>query len=222
MRSPIAKSCCWRSYAVTQERVVESATKLKNMALAAMESTNTVRAKIEGWFLEQDRILAIKPRDRIHEQDRKNVLKQSFFALGCARAGLDRLEASYQQKHLPFLQDAYQALDRELNDCRTQIFAAVSAPTLNSNFEEKLSLRAWAINLAGRCSQSAVVAASGAANAKTNAAQRVYREALLFSVAAQTTAAMEATLAQLLRTEKSWRNFPARWLRRPSGRLRQC
>jgi len=173
------------------------------MALAAMESTNTVRAKIEGWFLEQDRILAIKPRDRIHEQDRKNVLKQSFFALGCARAGLDRLEASYQQKHLPFLQDAYQALDRELNDCRTQIFAAVSAPTLNSNFEEKLSLRAWAINLAGRCSQSAVVAASGAANAKTNAAQRVYREALLFSVAAQTTAAMEATLAQLLRTEKS-------------------
>lgn len=169
------------------------------MSLAAMEATNTVRARIESWFLGRDRVIARKPRDRIHEQDRHNVLKQSFFALGCARAGLDLLATSSQRKQLPFLQQAYQSLDRELEDCRTQIFTAIS--NSEQDFEQQLSLRAWAINLAGRCSQAAVGAASGAANAKSHAAQRVYREALLFSVSAQTTAVMEATLVQLLRPQ---------------------
>lgn len=171
------------------------------MSLAVMESTNTVRAQIEDWFLGRDRVITLKPRDRIHESDRQNVLKQSFFSLGCARAGLDLLASSYRQKQLSFLQEAYQCLDRELNDCRTQIYAAVSSPPSHSSFEEQLPLRAWAINLAGRCSQAAVTAASGAANAKSHAAQRVYREALLFSVSAQTTAVMEATLMRLLRPE---------------------
>jgi alkylation response protein AidB-like acyl-CoA dehydrogenase len=65
-------------------------------------------------------------------------------------------------------------------------------------WEERLQLRAWAINLAVRCANAAVTVSSGAANYKNHAAQRVYREALVFTVSGQTTAVMEATLARLV------------------------
>ncbi|NJM88331.1 MAG: acyl-CoA/acyl-ACP dehydrogenase [Hydrococcus sp. RU_2_2] len=166
------------------------------MELTAMKSTNTVNAKIDGWLLARDRILTIKPAGAIEQQDLKNVLYHSFFALGCARAGLDIVEINYHRKKLLFLKHAFDSLDRELTRCGQAIFEA-----LESNlqpFETKLQLRAKAINLAGRCTQAAVTASSGAANSLQHPAQRVYREALMFTVFGQTTAVMQATLEQLL------------------------
>jgi alkylation response protein AidB-like acyl-CoA dehydrogenase len=166
------------------------------MQLAAMNSTNTVRAKLHKWFLPRDRVVAVKPPGAIHDNDRKNVLHHGFFALGCAQAGLDILEAACHQKRLSFLQKAWDTLNQELSRCRQAMLGALSPET--DSFERRLQLRAWAISLAGRCTQGAVVASGGAANSQEHPAQRVYRETLLFAVAGQTTAVMEATLQQLL------------------------
>ncbi|WP_293068094.1 MULTISPECIES: hypothetical protein [unclassified Moorena] len=68
----------------------------------------------------------------------------------------------------------------------------------SQTFEQRLQLRTWAINLAGRCAQAAVTVSSGAANYKHHPAQRVYREALVFTVSGQTTAIMEGSLARLV------------------------
>jgi alkylation response protein AidB-like acyl-CoA dehydrogenase len=168
------------------------------MQLVAMESTQTVSARVEGWFLPSDRVVALQSRDRLREKDQQNVLHHSFFALGCARAGLELLQTAYRQKQFPFLDRAYQSLNQELETCRRDIFQALQ-PQLDL-FEHRLHLRAWAINLAGRCARAAITAASGAANAKSHAAGRIYRESLLFTVSGQTQAVMEATLEQLLRT----------------------
>lgn len=169
------------------------------MELVAMKSTNTVKAWLQGWLLESDRVVAVKPAGAIHENDRKNVLHHGFFALGCAQAGLDILAKAYQKKQLLFLQQAFDSLDRELTRCCQVMFEALSSQ--NQFFEQRLKLRAWAINLAGRCTQAAVAVSSGAANSTQHPAQRVYREALMFAVFGQTTAVMEATLKQLLSQE---------------------
>ncbi|MGK7876941.1 MAG: acyl-CoA dehydrogenase family protein [Xenococcaceae cyanobacterium] len=174
------------------------------MELAAMASTNTVSASLSGWFLPSDRVLAVKPGGSIHENDKKNVLHHGFFALGCAQAGLDILETAYQRKQLPFLRQAFDSLNQELTSCRTQMFEAL--PPQSQSFEQRLQLRTWAINLAGRCSQAAVTVSGGAANYKYHAAQRVYREALMFTVSGQTTAVMEATLELLLFVGKLYYN----------------
>ena len=166
------------------------------MQLAAMASTNTVSANVSGWFLESANILSIKPAYAIRESDKKNVLHHGFFALGCARAGLDILETAYPKKQLSFLHDTYEALNEELTNCRTAMFEAL--PPESCSFEERLQLRSWAINLAGRCAQAGVTASSGAANSLHHPAQRVYREALAFTVFGQTKAVMEATLARLV------------------------
>jgi len=201
------------------------------MALAAMNSTNTVSASLTDWFLPHESVLFVRKAGAIHETDRKNVLNHGFFALGCAKAGLDIVAAVYQRKQLGFIQNAFNALTAKVCDCEAAMMAALSANyadtedevdrgdgggfrnirvTTNDNSEtrpyhpqhsthhsQSLQLRAWAINLAGRCTHAAVTVSSGAANIQSHAAQRVYREAVVFTVSGQTTAVMEATLAQL-------------------------
>lgn len=162
------------------------------MPLAAMTSTNTVAAHLTEWFLPDSEVAFVQPAGAIHQSDRLNVLNHSFFALGCAQAGLEILAATAQTK--PFLAPASELLTQELSDCRNEIYAAQHQ---GESFEEKLRLRVWAIDLANRCAQAAVTVSSGAANSKYHPAQRVYREALVFTVSGQTTAIMLATLDRL-------------------------
>jgi alkylation response protein AidB-like acyl-CoA dehydrogenase len=168
------------------------------MPLAAIASTNTVTAQLNGFILFDERVVFVKPVGWIHENDRKNVLHQGFFALGCARAGLDILDAVSKTKSLPFITEAFKSLNQELAAGRAVMIQDTQHQTLT--VAEKLQLRAWAIDLAVRCAHAAVTVAGGAANHRSSAAQRVYREALVFTVSGQTTAVMEATLARLVRS----------------------
>lgn len=165
------------------------------MDLAAMGSTNTVSVELAGWLLPAERVLAVRPADRLQQRDRQTVLNHGFFALGCARAALDIVAAARERKPLAALQQAWQALDAELTGCREAMFAALEAE--QSVFEQRLQLRSQAIELAGRCAQAAVVASGGAAAATSHPAQRVYCEALAFAVFGQTRAVMETSLARL-------------------------
>lgn len=169
------------------------------MSLAAMTATNTVTVQFQEWFLPRSQVVCIRPASAIIRSDQLNVLQHSFFALGCARAGLDILAEVYQAKEFPFLGTAYQALAHELEDCRQAIF---SAPAAAESFQENVQLRAWAIELAVRCAHAAIAASSGAATSSLHPAQRVYREALTFTVSGQTSAVMEATLDRLIRANQ--------------------
>jgi alkylation response protein AidB-like acyl-CoA dehydrogenase len=166
------------------------------MELGAIASTNTVTATLTDWFLPEERVVFVKRAGAIHENDKKNVLYHGFSALGCARAGLDILEAAHSSKQLPFLKLAFESLNEEVTRCNAAMIEAL--PPESQSWEERLQLRAWAINLAVRCANAAVTVSSGAANYRYHAAQRVYREALVFTISGQTTAVMEATLARLV------------------------
>lgn len=168
----------------------------KPMHLCAINSTNTVSATVTNWFLPNARLVAIKPSNYIQENDRKKVLYFTSFALGCAMAGIDIMIEVSKKKSLAFITDTINSLKVEVNQCRNSIELANKNP--DTDFATKLHLRAKAINLAQRCAVAAVTVSSGAANHKNNAAQRVYREALVYTVSAQTTDIMEATLKNLV------------------------
>lgn len=166
------------------------------MELAAMTATNTVAANLQQWFLAREKVVFIKPKDWIHDNDKKSILKQTtFLALGCALAGIDIVEAANKTKSLPFLEESFQDLYSEFNDCRQAIREAQE--DVNLALVEKHKLRGWAIALAVRCAHAAITISSGAANLKFHPAQRVYREALVFTVSGQTQAIKEATLQRL-------------------------
>lgn len=165
------------------------------MELAVMGVTNTVSATLTDWFLPSDRLVSLHPPGTVQESDRKNVLHHGFFALGCAQAGLDILEQAHQRKSLPFLPQVLDSLQEELSRCTEAMLGSLSPDRVS--YEKRLQLRGWAVNLAQRCSQAAVIASSGGANFLSHPAQRVYREALVFAVLGQTTEVMEETLKQL-------------------------
>jgi kynurenine formamidase/alkylation response protein AidB-like acyl-CoA dehydrogenase len=165
--------------------------------LAAMTSTNTVTATLTHYFLPQELVIDIKTVGWIHENDKNNVLRATFLATGCALAALDIIESTAQTKSLPAIAKSFVSLQQELSDCRNAIHQAQQHPGLE--LEKKLQLRAWAIDLATRIAHAAVTVSSGAANYLHHPAQRVYREALVFTVTGQTSAVMEATLERLTR-----------------------
>lgn len=169
----------------------------KPMPLAAMTSTNTVTAEVNEWFMADSEVAFIRSAEAIHNSDRLNVLNHSFFAIGCAQAGLDILKTAAQTKPYLTIAPTLESLTQELSDCRSKIYAIQQG----ESFEEKLRLRVWAIDLANRCAQAAVTVSSGAANSKHHPAQRIHREALVFTVSGQTTAVMMATLDRLTRKE---------------------
>lgn len=162
------------------------------MELAAMSSTNTVTAELTEWNLDQSEVAFVTDAGAIFKSDRTNILNHSFFALGCAQAGLDIVSHTQETKPYLSIAPAYETLLEELELCRHRIYSAQE-----ESFEERLRLRVWAIDLAVRCSHAAVVVSSGAANSKQHPAQRVYREALVFSISGQTTVVLEGMLDRI-------------------------
>ncbi len=171
------------------------------MQLAAMEAANTVSIEFSGHKVESNRIAFIQEANWIKNNDQINIALQGHFAIGCAMAGLDVLRAAAEKKGLPFLNTALVALDEELRRCRAATREAQGQVHLEEATEERLRVRAWAIDLAVRCAHAAVTASSGAANSIHHPAQRIYREALVYTVSAQTPPIMQATLQRL--TQKS-------------------
>lgn len=162
------------------------------MRLAAMESPRTMSATLTNWHLDDDNVAFVKPAGWLANNDMINVTLQAWFALGCARAGLDIVLAAHTKRGAEFLLSAWQALDSELARCRAKILEN------EEDLHARLKARAWAIDLAARCAHAGVASSSGAANSIHHDAQRVYREALVYTVSAQTAEIMEATLNRLV------------------------
>lgn len=162
------------------------------MQLAAMQGAQTVTADAEDLFIPNQKVVFVKRPGWIETNDMINITLQGWFALGCARAGLDIAEAAGRRKGTSFILDASAQLEEERQACR-KAMARADDPA-----DERLKTRAWGIDLAVRCAHAGVTASSGAANSLAHDAQRVYREALVFTVSAQTSAIMEATLHRLV------------------------
>lgn len=163
------------------------------MRLAAMESAQTVTGDLVNWPLKEVDVAFIQPKGWIQRNDMVNVTLQAWFAMGCAWAGLDMILRAHAQHPQEFLIAAHTALSSEREACRD---AALDQARPES---ERIQVRAWAIDLAVRCAQAGVAASRGAANSTAHDAQRIYREALVYTVSAQTTAIMAATLDRLVR-----------------------
>jgi alkylation response protein AidB-like acyl-CoA dehydrogenase len=157
------------------------------LQLAAMSVTQTVTVEVQDLFIPESDAVDVHPATWIQENDKIAVALQSPLALGCAQAGIDVLRDAGATA-------AADRLEKELAAVREDAYRAMEEKT---DFEKGLKARAAAIELAGRAAHAAIVASAGAGNLMSHPAQRVYREALAFSVLALTPPLREATLARL-------------------------
>ncbi|BAQ66292.1 acyl-CoA dehydrogenase family protein [Geminocystis sp. NIES-3709] len=155
-----------------------------SMKLCAMNSTNTVTATLTQWFLPEEDVVMIKPADAIHKKDEENVLYNGFFALGCAQGALQIVKKNCHKLNLEEVDNIYTKLKTQTENLQTEMLDII----VNSqgDFSQKLALRVQAINLAYRCSIAGIITSKGEANQYDHPANRMYREALLYSVSGQT------------------------------------
>ena len=83
------------------------------MKLAAMEAAQTVTANVQGLVVNPDDIVFLQPKGWIQRSDLINVTLQGFFALGCARAGLDILALNAERRQTGFMFEALAQLQEE-------------------------------------------------------------------------------------------------------------
>ncbi len=185
------------SHQVREDGPCGSITVSAPMQLASMGMAMTVTADLNHFFIPEDAVAFIKPAGWIQNSDMINIALQGHFAIGCAMAGIDVVRTNAGKKPFPFIQDAVNALETELNALRIAT-AQAQKSTDETTTPERLQVRAWAIDFAVRCAHAAITTSSGAANSIHHPAQRIYREALVFTVSAQTPPIMEATLQRLI------------------------
>ncbi|MEB3225432.1 MAG: acyl-CoA dehydrogenase family protein [Synechococcus sp.] len=162
------------------------------LPLAAMGASQTVTVHVENWLLSPAEVLVIQPPGTIHKGDRQQILHHSFFALGCAQGVLNFLETTaFDTSDLAVLKHHWQDLHRDL-------FWALDQPPSEDNYHAKLQLRLIAIQTAQTFTQVAMGWAGGAGNLLTSPAQRLYREAMMFSIFGQTQVIRTATVKSLL------------------------
>ncbi|MCW6036755.1 hypothetical protein K4A83_10845 [Spirulina subsalsa FACHB-351] len=166
------------------------------LALAAMSGSHTVQADLVQWFTPHREVISHKAANWLAQKDQQGILNPTPLILGCAQAGLSILEQAHHQQNSHILHSALQKLTHTVIECRQTILEAQQSP--HYPLQEKYKLRARAIHLATRCAHAAVIVSRGAANLSNHPAQRIYREALVFTVTGQTTAVLEATLQELV------------------------
>jgi alkylation response protein AidB-like acyl-CoA dehydrogenase len=164
------------------------------LELAAMAVTQTVTVEVRGFFIPDADVLDVHAATWIQENDRIAIALQSPLALGCAQAGIDVLRDEAAKRGHDGMRAAADRLERELDVCREEAYRAMEE---NVDLERSLKARSTAIELAGRTTHAAVIAAAGAGNLMSHPAQRVYREALAFSVLALSPPIQAAALQAL-------------------------
>lgn len=165
------------------------------MKLSAMNSTNTVTSTLNHWFLPSENVVMIKPHQFIHQKDQENVLHHGFFALGCAFAGLRILENNCQKINLSNVKESCLKLKTKTDNLQQKMFDKIIS--FDDNFEDQLDLRLQAINLAYRCAIASIITSKGESNQEYHDANRIYREALVYSVSGQTIPLLTRSLEAL-------------------------
>lgn len=158
------------------------------LPLAAMNLSNTVSVALHQWQIEPEDLLVIKPAGSIQAGDRQKILHHGFFALGCAHGVLRFLEFAEFPQIRP--------LQQQLKHLHRKMFAAIASPP--APYQTQLQLRIQAVVTAQQYAAIALTLAGGTGNLLTHPAQRLYREALMFSIFGQTQALRNATLQTLI------------------------
>ncbi len=173
------------------------------LALCAMNASATAELTLNDWFIPAAHRLSESDRETMQRNDRNGVLGATAMPLGCAAAAIRLLETTAENRPIAAIHRAAQTFAGEWAEVERQVDEWNGRGAESEFFANAVRVRAWCIELALRAAHAAVTASSGAANLLSHPAQRLLREAMFYTVQAQTHEVMDATLARLERAGRS-------------------
>ena len=166
------------------------------MRLAAMTASSTVSLTLSRARVPKDRVLLVQTKDEARAADAAGTLNQAPCSLGAAAAAAKLLDARAAED--PGMTQFAHALRHEIDTCWQDVETWTERKDEAAFTESALAVRAHCVDLGVRAAFSAIVATGGSALKRDRDAQRIYREAMLYAVAPQTSALRRATLTRLL------------------------
>jgi alkylation response protein AidB-like acyl-CoA dehydrogenase len=167
--------------------------------LCAMGASATVEVTLTDHFTPEEDFVRYGSREEMAKGDTNNIAGVVHPPLGCAVGSLRLLRKLAEKRaHLPAVASAADALEAEIAACRANARRWADSPKDASEYKPNaLKARVWAIELGVRAAHMTVAAASGAANDRAHPAQRRFREAMFYTLTAQTGDILTATLERL-------------------------
>jgi hypothetical protein len=162
------------------------------MALCAMNASATVSLACHDLRIGPERhVKTVTPKE-LADDTAGAILFFAALSLGVTRAAIDLVRGEGEQRSNTAALRAAAALEDELTAAR----AAVNR--CGADLAETTCVRAHCIDLGVRAAHAAVATGSGAANGLEHAAQRLFREAMVYTLIAQTRDLQTATLERLI------------------------
>lgn len=166
------------------------------LRLAAASASSTVFLFCDDVRVPLERHVRTLTPAELAERDQRAVLRYTALPLGVATAASRLLEGLSATRADPVIAELASAIEAERAAIREAADWWEPRFGVPDYLENAYRVRTWAIEAGMRAAHAAAMATGGTANLLTNPAQRLVREALLFSLNAQT--------ADLRRAELEW------------------
>ncbi len=167
------------------------------LALAAMGATATVRLDFAGLKVAAADVIDVVNLAEWRRADATKTANVTPAVFGLIDTVVVRLEEAARRRNEPGGIALARALVAEAAEVRTAAYRLLDEVPADEAVDERLGLRAHALELAVRASTALVVASGGAGMSLSSPAQRLVRESLFHLVQAQTPPVRRATLARL-------------------------
>ena len=184
--------------ALLPARETDGLTASEPLALAVMSATRTVALDLDGLVIGDDDVVDVQPTGQWLAADAAKTANVGPHSFGLQREAVRRLADTATRRGDATAAALAQQLGLEGDRLRRVAYVLVDDVPAQDQRDDRLAVRAAALELSVRTTTALVAATGGAAMALDAAPQRLAREAVFHLVQAQTAPVREATL-QLLR-----------------------
>jgi alkylation response protein AidB-like acyl-CoA dehydrogenase len=168
------------------------------MRLCGMNASGTVSLTCRDLHFGPESYVKRMTAEQLGADTAYAILFFSVLSLGAAAGAVCLLRSLAAARGSAGLAATADALEAEATAARGAVNATAERMTAPGALENAGRVRAWCIDLGVRAAHAAVTASGGAANSLDHAAQRLFREAMVYTLTAQTRDLQTATLARLL------------------------
>ena len=167
------------------------------LALAVMNASSTVRLSFRNRFVPDESTVQIMPGEEWRARDRINTAQANPAVFGIMEACLRGMGAAADATGSESIAGAVASLAEERERCRATAYGLADAGAGEAELPRLLEAKAWSLDLAARTAHAYVAAVGGRAMSCDHPAQRLMREAMFYTIQAQTVAVRDATLNYL-------------------------
>lgn len=164
------------------------------MELAAMSATSTVTLDLDGYFVPDSAVVSVLEVEHWKAVDAAKTANVTAAVFGLQAEVARRLAETAARRADATAADLADRLGEEADELRIAAYALIDHVPAAEQVEDRLALRAHALELTLRSAAALVTATGGSAMATSAPAQRHLREAAFLLVQAQTGPVREATL----------------------------